>query len=167
MIISIFTGNSVLNDHGFGISIAIQFVQNAPHKAVFTFSKNVSSQAADLIAANLAVNHFGEEVAVYSANEYVVNSMNIWIGRWLENDWKNKDDKQIKNRELIQSLYEGKQKLKSCEFVRATKFFAHNTDTIKRFSKQILDEILSGSRSCNEGIVYPFALAEEAEIIDI
>ncbi|MFK8770261.1 RNase H family protein [Aeromonas caviae] len=167
MIISIFTGNSVLNDHGFGISIAIQFVQNAPHKAVFTFSKNVSSQAADLIAANLAVNHFGEEVVVYSANEYVVNSMNIWIGRWLENDWKNKDDKQIKNRELIQSLYEGKQKLKSCEFVRATKFFAHNTDTIKRFSKQILDEILSGSRSCNEGIVYPFALAEEAEIIDI
>ncbi|HHP5492972.1 TPA: RNase H family protein [Aeromonas veronii] len=167
MITSIFTGNSVLDNHGFGISIAIQFVQNEPHKALFSFSKNVSSQAADLIAANLAVNHFGEELVVYSANEYVVNTMNIWIERWLENDWKNKDDKPIKNRELIQALYERKKELTSCEFVRATKFFAHNTDTIKRISKQILDEILSGTRSCKEGEVYPLALAQEAEVIDI
>ena len=167
MITSIFTGNSVLNNYGFGISIAVEFAQNVPKKAIFSFSKNVSSQAADLIAAKLAVSHFGDELVVYSANEYVINAMNLWVVRWLENDWKNKDDKPIKNRELIQSLYERKQALTSCEFVRATKFFAHNMDAIKRLSKQILDEIQTNQRDCKENQFYTLELIKNAEIIDL
>lgn len=167
MIKSIFIGNSVLNNPGLGVSIAIHFINKDPVSAIFSYSKNVSSQAADLIATKLALNNFGEEIALLSHNEYVVNAMNAWVEKWAENNWLNKDFKEIKNRDLFKSIYERKKEMAYCDFVKAGKPFAHNTDIIKSTSKRILEDILAQRVSFKEGVVYPVNLDKPVEILDM
>lgn len=55
---------------------------------------------------------------IYSDSSYVVNGVNKWIGGWANAGWK-KGNRQIKNTDLWQEVYDVKQSFRgSVEWVR-------------------------------------------------
>ena len=52
----------------------------------------------------------GEPAIIYSDSAYAVHSFTDWMFNWSCNDWKNSKGETIKNLELIQAMFELKQK---------------------------------------------------------
>lgn len=48
---------------------------------------------------------FKEEIIIYSDSSYCVNSINSWMHSWVNKDWINSKGEQIKNIELMKTLY--------------------------------------------------------------
>ncbi len=46
-----------------------------------------------------------DEVVIYSDSSYVVNTCNTWVFGWAANGWKNSKKEEVKNKDLVQILY--------------------------------------------------------------
>lgn len=46
------------------------------------------------------------EVDLFSDSKYVVQAINEWLAKWIKNNWKTADKKQVKNLELWQEYLE-------------------------------------------------------------
>ncbi|MDR1561390.1 MAG: ribonuclease HI [Holosporaceae bacterium] len=70
----------------------------------------------ELTAAIKALELLQEPCAVnlYTDSQYVKNGITQWINGWLKNDWKNSENKPVKNQELWQRLLQLSQKHKVC-----------------------------------------------------
>lgn len=166
--LSIFTGSSVHENPGFGVSVAVEFSGKIPVSAYFSYKKNTSSQAADLNSIDIAIEKFKKDLIIYSKNIYAVNSFGLWLKKWKENDWKGKDNKPIKNKDIIKKISD---KISSSsdffEVVLMDKCYQH--DFCSNMAKKILSDILSENPSkFEQGVIYLVNLPpNKKEVIDI
>ena len=49
-------------------------------------------------------------IYIYTDSTYIINSMTKWYPNWIKNNWLNSKNKPVENKELIQLLYELKNK---------------------------------------------------------
>jgi len=45
------------------------------------------------------------ECEIFSDSKYVVDGINLWMNKWISNDWKGSSNHKIKNIEIWQNLY--------------------------------------------------------------
>lgn len=68
----------------------------------------VTNQIAELIAAIIgiayALEHYNEDIYVYTDSKYVINSATVWYKKWIENKWQKDNKKLIDNLWLIYPL---------------------------------------------------------------
>ena len=67
-------------------------------------STNIRMEAMALIAAMKYAN--GEPCTIYTDSEFWINVLTKWAAGWEMNGWKKKENKKIKNLELVQTVYE-------------------------------------------------------------
>ena len=44
-------------------------------------------------------------IIIYTDSQYSINCITKWIKNWLKNNWKDKHNKPVKNRDLIEPIY--------------------------------------------------------------
>lgn len=57
-------------------------------------------------ALNWIITNKAENVIIYSDSTYVVNTFNDWMYRWQARGWVRGQDKEVKNLDIIQQLYD-------------------------------------------------------------
>ena len=73
--------------------------------------KPITNQRAELYAIYKAIDDITkrlefETIIVYSDSEYSIKSLTQWIHKWKANNWKKSDGKPVKNRDIIEPIYE-------------------------------------------------------------
>ena len=46
-----------------------------------------------------------DHVIIYTDSQYSINCITKWVNNWLKNNWKDKHNKLVKNKDLIESIY--------------------------------------------------------------
>lgn len=166
--ISVFTGSCFNDNPRLSVSVAVQFSGKKPVSGYFLYKKDMSSQLADLTSVKIAVDKFNNDKIVYAKNIYAVNSFGLWLGKWKENKWNGKDNKPIKNKDVIKYVSD---KTASSQLFFSVEL-SKNGEQIafcSHLAKAILTDILSGKTKVFEpDVIYPVNLPEaRAEIIDI
>ena len=44
-------------------------------------------------------------IIIYTDSKYSINCITVWIKNWIKNNWKDKNNKTIKNKDLIINIY--------------------------------------------------------------
>ena len=68
----------------------------------------ITNQIAELIAAIIgiayALEHYNEDIYLYTDSKYVINSATVWYKKWIESKWQKDNKKLIDNLWLIYPL---------------------------------------------------------------
>ena len=108
--IEIFTDGSFRSstkEGGYGV---IAFQNNKVIYAYQEQMKNVTNNQMELMAIIKAC-HFAdvsypeEEIIIYSDSSYCVNAVNEWMHTWCKNGWINSKKEEVKNINLMKTLY--------------------------------------------------------------
>lgn len=67
--------------------------------------EGVTNNISEFIAVANALYNSKGSITIYTDSEYVRNSLTTWIHKWLTNGWLTSDNKPVKNKELIESVY--------------------------------------------------------------
>jgi ribonuclease HI len=59
----------------------------------------------ELYAILLAIRAIDEPMMIYSDSMYSINCSVKWVGGWIKKNWKKSDGKDVKNREIIEEIY--------------------------------------------------------------
>ncbi len=113
--IEIFTDGSSRkssNDGGYGV-IVFKKLEDNKSAIIYAYQeqfKNVTNNQMELQAIIHAcefadTNYPNEEVIIYSDSSYCVNSINEWMYGWARNGWINSKKEQVKNIDLMKTLY--------------------------------------------------------------
>lgn len=113
--IEIFTDGSSRkssNDGGYGV-VAFQNIDSNPPTIIYAYQEqleNVTNNQMELRAiihaCEFADSYYpDEEITIYSDSAYCVNSINDWMYGWARNGWINSKKEQVKNLELMKTLY--------------------------------------------------------------
>lgn len=108
--IEIFTDGSFrksTSEGGYGV---IAFNNNkiiyAHQEQIKNVTNNQMELQAVIHACEFADKYFSQEdIIIYSDSSYCVNSINDWMHTWARNGWINSKKEQVKNIDLIKTLY--------------------------------------------------------------
>ena len=68
-----------------------------------------TNQRAELYAIlkslKLINNNIYNNIIIYTDSQYSINCITKWIKNWIKNGWKDKNNKPIKNKDLIEPIY--------------------------------------------------------------
>lgn len=91
---------------GFGV---INLENNQIEYMYFEYCENTTNNREELKAIlhvfQLADKDRSTDYIIMSDSAYCVNTLNDWIFKWSNNDWKRSSNQPIENLDLIQSLY--------------------------------------------------------------
>jgi len=68
----------------------------------------ITNQRAELYAiykALLITKDTTKQIIIYTDSEYSIKSLTIWIKKWIVNNWKTANNKQVLNVDLIMKIY--------------------------------------------------------------
>ena len=108
--IEIYTDGSSRGNPGKG-GLGIVILKN--NEIIYSYSEqfdNVTNNQMELKAIIYAFEKIinvnkNENFTVYSDSSYCVNMCNDWIHTWAKNDWINSKKEEVKNLELVKTLY--------------------------------------------------------------
>lgn len=75
---------------------------------------NITNNIAELYAIKIAIDYFinldefnttKDKIVIYTDSEYAINCVTKWCPQWIKNNWKKYGNKQVKNRELIEPIF--------------------------------------------------------------
>jgi ribonuclease HI len=66
--------------------------------------RNATSARMELMGFIEALRYTDEDCVIHCDNQYVVKGYNSWLKFWLANNWKKSDGKEIKNRDLWETI---------------------------------------------------------------
>ncbi len=116
--------------HRYGAWAAVVLQDDRVIREMSGFEWNTTINRMELMAIikSLADLPDGSTVILYSDSTYSVNSVNFWIERWANNNWKTAGDKDVLNQDLMEKIRALKKKLRvSARWVKS-----HNTDMTDR-----------------------------------
>ena len=88
---------------GWGVYISME---NNKTKELFGYEKLTTNNKMELTAAIKGLEYFKtpEDIALFTDSNYLKLGITIWIDKWKKNNWKNKQNKNIKNPDLWKKL---------------------------------------------------------------
>lgn len=166
--ISVFTSSSFNENPRLSVSVAVEFSGKKAVSAYFLYKKDMSSQLADLTSVKIAVDKFKNDKIIYAKNSYAVNSFGLWLKKWKNNDWRGKDNKPIKNKDVIKYVSE-ETSLSPLFFSVELSKGGYQIDFCNNLAKSILSDILSEKIKVFEpDVIYPVNLPKNiTEVLDI
>jgi ribonuclease HI len=87
---------------------AVVLIRNAEIIAEYSgiYSKHGTNNQAEMYAAIQAIEitkEYGEEITIITDSEYVKNGVNMWLSKWIANNWQSTRGP-VKNRDLWEQL---------------------------------------------------------------
>tara|TARA_B110000208_G_scaffold99250_1_gene123938 strand:+ start:2255 stop:2911 length:657 start_codon:yes stop_codon:yes gene_type:complete len=123
--INVYTDGSCINNGkenakaGIGIFFGINDSRNVAEEILINPTNNVAEMTAILKVFDILKEEIEMEydIYIYTDSKYSINSFTIWSKSWEKNNWKKKDNKKIKNLELIKKGYELFNKYNNVELI--------------------------------------------------
>ena len=116
--IIIFTDGSTLNNQnkgsrkgGVGVFFGDNDERNISISLEESDSNKVTNQVAELLACVKGIEtlvtgqKINKKIIIYTDSMYIVNMMKSWADKWVKNDWKKSDGKEVLNIDLVKKLY--------------------------------------------------------------
>ena len=78
------------------------------YKRLFSFpltTNNFCELFAVIESIRYVINNDILECEIFSDSKYVVDGINLWMNKWINNDWRGSSNHKIKNIEIWQNLY--------------------------------------------------------------
>ena len=112
--ILVFTDGAVpFNKSGANGGIGVYFDHPKLHKLNISENlPNTTNQRSELSAIKKAVELIEDKVKldrhiiIVSDSEYSIKCLNMWVSKWISNNWKNSKGEDVKNRDLIEPIHE-------------------------------------------------------------
>lgn len=93
---------------GYGVFIADDHPNNIQSEITTKKTSNIAELTAILkaieIGIDLADYTVGNVIEIYTDSDYCIKSILYWADNWEKNGWKTKNNKPVKNQELIQQI---------------------------------------------------------------
>jgi ribonuclease HI len=107
--VEIYTDGSALKAHegkfycGCGVVLIYgDIIKEVSHSCGYA-TVNIAELTAPLLGLKLLKEPC--KVRIYSDSQYTINSITKWYLGWVKNKWRNSKKEEVKNKELIQELY--------------------------------------------------------------
>lgn len=92
---------------GYGVYFPNEELKNVSRPFIW---KPITSQRAELYAIYTALKLVFTKlevntVTIYTDSKYSINSLTDWVHKWIKNGWKGENKKPIKNKDIIERIY--------------------------------------------------------------
>lgn len=101
--IKIYTdGSCLVNCGGQGGWAAVSIHEDERTSEISGNEEHTTNNRMELMAVIKSLNRLTgkQEVAIYTDSEYVKNGITLWIHSWKQNNWRNSNNKPVKNKDL-------------------------------------------------------------------
>ncbi len=92
----------------FGSYAVLIFKDSIEHACITAPVFNATINQAELLAIYMALNYFTDKVSINisSDSQYAVNCITKWAPHWNRNNWLTATGESVKNKQIIQSIYQ-------------------------------------------------------------
>ena len=88
-----------------GIGIYIENMYNISERLIGKQTNQRAELYAILKSLTLInLNHYNN-ILIYTDSQYSINCITKWVKNWIKNNWQDKKNKPVKNKDLIESIY--------------------------------------------------------------
>lgn len=129
----------------------------------------ITNQRAELYAINKAISAIIDglkfkTITIYTDSEYSIKSLTVWVHSWVKNNWKTANKQSVKNKDIIESIYNLIKK-----FPSRIKFIHVRAHTGKKDSLSIGNEVAdklatTGSKN-SKAVIQKFTKKSKSKIV--